>query len=584
MILLLTCTGTFHSLAARYLRKYGHHVGVSQSFVVADQDHANSVVKDILAEQAPTGEDCAKPHQVTARISKLKARSRDVMTDGSVSDEFRCVYSAYEARLRADNALDFDDLIIKFSELAHTFPQCLRDVRHVLVDEFQDTNAAQYELLLRLVQQQHPHRVELTVVGDPDQSIYGFRAANAHNISDLQAALKSIEVHTLGQNYRSTGAIVAASRLLIEQEGSRLDKNLSSQNPECTPVVLRHLPTDRLEAKWIATEISRLCRSLPCLALRSFAILLRMASLSPPIEMELQARRIAYRVVGGPKFVAREEVRDVVAYLRAAVFADGPSVIRSVNVPTRGVGGKSLARVKALAAQEGVPLLEACRRAAVGSEDLRGPARAGLEAYVKCIDRMVELRRGGAGVADLVAFILQQIGYAEHLQLKYKDDSASRLDNVQQLLARARTYEAEEDEGAVGWDELPDVAGVEGRASGDSLTRFLQDMALAAEAGDEGGESDDHVTISTIHGAKGLEWPVVFVPQVVKGVFPHYRIEMENGDDGGGSEEEERRLLFVAMTRAQGEFGNVNMADPYPSVTVLVVGAAAHAAGVRRGD
>lgn len=462
--------------------------------------------------------------------------------------EFVQVYREYEAALANSNLLDYDDLLLRCVDLLRQYPHCVSNVQTVLVDEFQDTNVIQYELMNLFAAQNR----RITIVGDPDQSIYGFRSAEIKNLERMQKRYSNTSVVLLEDNYRSSGSILSSAEQVIEQDTARPVKKLHPTHGVGTMPVLRKLPTAAAEAQWMVTEIKR-CITLTGQLLKpsDFAILLRSAALSRQIESELGKQGIAYRMVGGSRFFDRVEIRLLLDYLRVISHPENNDALaRIINVPTRKIGDETLKSLTTGAESAKLPLWTFIKDVAQGrrscQKNLSKAASIGLSVLVglievarkKLYDCMDE-----SSPRILLEFVISKLGFREYLTATYPLDEENRWANVEELLAQAGDSSApypQQD------DDLPEIEGLEqhqGHIGEEALSRFLANVALSTEVTtEEGDQPQEKVTISTIHAAKGLEWPVVFVAAVYEGIIPHSRAE---------DSDEERRLLYVAMTRAQ---------------------------------
>ncbi|KIM80482.1 hypothetical protein PILCRDRAFT_9658 [Piloderma croceum F 1598] len=552
--------GTFHALCAGFLRKWSGKVllGVGENFTVCDAEESKKIIKKLL-----------EPHNnflqaknltltegtVLSLISKAKAKgqSADDLLPGPPSASqprphlpplagandiqfiVSQVYCEYERILRRNNCLDFDDLLLFGVKLFSEHPNSVAWCRHVLVDEFQDTNTMQYELMRYIAA---AHRC-VTVVGDPDQSIYGWRSAEIENLSKMRKDFRTTEQIFLEQNYRSTGSILSASLAIVAQDRSRIPKTLHTSHPAGPIPVLRALPEESYEAAFIALEIKRLVAGGGGLfGWGDVVVLLRFNALSRAIESALQKEGILSRVLGGHKFFERAEIKDLLAYLQ---IIDNPHFVpgfsRAINTPNRGIGDKTLKEILARATNLNLSPLSVVEQIYDGQiPDVKPSAKKKLKAFIEPLRTLRRLAESGASPADLIRRLLDLVKYEEYL--KHKDsDWATRWENVRELINFATEVpneDAEEDSsGDIDEDE---------RAKDMPLRSFLQASMLSSE-GDNDDNTKERVTISTCHAAKGLEWPIVIVPAVEQGIFPFYRSE---------DVEEERRLLYVACTRAQG--------------------------------
>src|SRR4051794_26875651 len=442
-------------------------------------------------------------------------------------------YALYQDRLRRANALDFDDLIMTTVTLLQLFPEVSehyrRRFRHVLVDEYQDTNHAQYVLVQELVGSHHDDRSELCVVGDADQSIYAFRGATIRNILQFEADYPDATVVLLEQNYRSTQTILNAANAVIAKNPGRKPKRLWSDAGDGVKIAGYVAENEHDEAAWVAGEIDRLGDEHGLRAC-DVAVFYRTNAQSRVFEEVFIRVGLPYKVVGGVRFYERREVRDALAYLRVLVNpADAVSLRRIVNVPKRGIGDRAEACVDAYAERERITFWQALQHA----EDVPGLATRSLNAiqeFVTLVEDLMAIAAGDASPGDVVEAVLDKTRYVEELQASGDPQDEGRVENLEELVSVAREFE-------------------EARPDG-SLGDFLEQVSLVADADQvpdrEGGESSGVVTLMTLHTAKGLEFPVVFLTGMEDGVFPHMR---SLGDPK--ELEEERRLAYVGITRAE---------------------------------
>ncbi|EAA60005.1 hypothetical protein AN3797.2 [Aspergillus nidulans FGSC A4] len=503
-----------------------------------------------------------QPNTARARISHQKAHGvspDDVAAkQNKISKllehrEFVQVYREYESELATSNLLDYDDLLLRCAELLRKHPKCVSNVQVVLVDEFQDTNQIQYDLMNLLASWNR----RITVVGDPDQSIYGFRSAEIENLKRMQRLYRNTEVVLLEDNYRSSGSILKSAQDVIEQDLSRPAKKLQPTHTFGTLPVLRKLPSAEDEAQWLVLEIKR-CIVLTGKLLKysDFAILLRSASLSRQIESAMGKHGVPYRMVGGQRFFDRVEVKLLLDYLRVISHPENSeALLRIINVPSRKIGEETVKMLLNGAEKAGKPLWDYIKDVAQGRRStekaMSKPTNQGLSSLVglieysreklrQCVDRSAPRR--------LLEIVMKRLSFREFITATYGSNDENRWANVEELMSQAddatAADESEQDE------NLPEIAGLtqqESHPGEEALSRFLANVALSTEVQPkEETEGEDQaqekVTISTIHAAKGLEWPVVFIPAAYEGIIPHSRAE---------DSDEERRLLYVAMTRAQ---------------------------------
>lgn len=545
--------GTFHSIARRYLARYGHLIGIRKDFGIADSADSLAIIKRIVKRNNFN----IDPKITRGRISARKARGgEDVGKVANKSDaklaemqEFEMCYQEYEDALKLSNILDYDDLLLKCVELLRNHPSCVSNVEAVLIDEFQDTNLVQFDLMRLFAAE----RRRITIVGDPDQSIYGFRAAEIKNYKRMLRQYPETVTIALEENYRSSGAILLAALNVIEQDSDRVAKSLMPTHAVGTRPVLRRLTGAYKEAEWIVMEIQR-CVGMTgnMLDLGDFAILLRSAALSRLIETALGKAGIAYRMVGGLRFYDRVEVKTLLDYLRVINQPENNDALaRIINTPSRRVGESTIKSLLEEADKTKVTLWSLILGTVQGEKaaitKLQKPAEQSLARFVNLI-LMARKKLSGpaserASTVDIMNYIIEKTNYERWLEETRGDVSKAQWDNVQELITQATDFQ---DLVSAGYEDesLPEIDGLEQQKDDNHLSKFLANVALASEVKseeDEGGPKAQ-VTISTIHAAKGLEWPVVFIPAVYNGSIPHSRAEDTS---------EERRLLYVAMTRAK---------------------------------
>jgi DNA helicase-2/ATP-dependent DNA helicase PcrA len=517
---------TFHATCARVLRAEIHHLGYRRSFVIFDEDDRLSLVRECFRELG-VDERLIAPAAAVARISRAKGQLRgpeDVGAAARTPPEAQVarVYARYAARLRELGAVDFDDLLGLTVELWEQHPEVLayyRELwRHVLVDEYQDTNAAQYRLL-RLLTRAHRN---LCVVGDPDQSIYRFRGADLRNILDFERDFPGCRVVRLEQNYRSTGCILEIASAVIAHNQARKPKSLWTENGRGEPARLFRARDETEEALWTARTVAEL-RGAGA-GLDEIAVLYRTNAQSRVLEDAFRTSGLPYHLVGSVRFYERKEIKDALAYLRLAVNpADDLAFRRALASPPRGVGRTTLGRLEEVATASGTPLLAAAARAA---GEVGGRAGRALAEFVRLAERLAAMVSAPAPLGERVAAVIEAAGLREALRREGTADAESRLENLGELVAAAEEFAAR-----------PESAG--------DLAGFLDSVALIADV-DELAEPRRAVTLMTLHAAKGLEFPVVFLTGLEEGVFPHGRAL----DDEEGIEEE-RRLAYVGLTRAK---------------------------------
>ena len=534
--------GTFHAVCARILRRHGERVGLDRNFTIYDQDDQIDALKSAM-QLADVDTKRYNPRSVLSRISAAKSVLQDSHAMARAAydsdDEYGAhwvdtcarVYRYYEEALIRQNALDFDDLLVRTTHLleqhSEVQEQYHQRYRYLLIDEFQDTNIAQYRLAQLLT---GSHR-NLCVVGDPDQSIYAWRNANIGNILSFQSDFAGATVISLGENYRSTKNILNAASSVISSNTERIERELFTSNPTGDPVTLHEAFSEEDEALWAVDEVSRLARA-GRFRNGDCAIMYRINAQSRAFEDQCMRQGIPYRLVGGVRFYHRKEIKDTVCYLRVIFNPDDEvSLQRVINQPPRGLGAKSVQQLTAFAAQRGLTSRQAMREvAAARAEKLPCPidvtaraARAMADLSVT-LDRLTEASRE-LGVADLLDRTLDMSGLAKHINAQ--DDGDERWENILELRGLAEDY------------------GPSGDGNADGLSAFLERVSLVSDV-DAYEQSEDSLTLITLHQAKGLEFPVVMMVGMEEGLLPHSR-----SMDTLAEVEEERRLCYVGMTRAK---------------------------------
>jgi DNA helicase-2/ATP-dependent DNA helicase PcrA len=546
---------TFHSMGARLLRQYADRLQLDRNFTIYDQADRARLVKAAV-EDAGIDNVRFTPEGIQAAISKAKNQLLGPEKYAERAADFFSttvarVYPAYEKRLRDANALDFDDLLY-WPALALRHDAELRAeldarFRFVLIDEYQDTNLAQYAIARGLSVDQP----NLCVVGDPDQSIYKFRGSDIRNILDFERDFPAARVLTLERNYRSTKAILKAASHLIAHNRQRKPKDLVTDNPDGRPVSVLTFENGQDEAEGMVRRI-REAVGQGRRGYRDFAVFLRVNALSRTLETAFTNQRVPYQIVKGLAFYERKENRDVLAYLRLLLNPrDDLSFLRAVNEPARGIGKVSLEHLRAYAEPRGMSLLAAAaevQRVAA----IKGKAATGLQNFAELMRELTGL--SDAQPDEVIRQVLDRSGYRKMLQDSGDAEDQERLANIEELVTAARQFAAED--------------------NGHTIGDFLENITLASDV-DGWDERQDNVSIMTLHSAKGLEFPVVFMAAVEDGLLPHERSQ------GRPEEiEEERRLAFVGMTRAKEELylclarvrdfrGQTRCAVPSPFLTEL---------------
>ena len=522
---------TFHSMCARMLRREAQRIGYKSTFTIHDEDDRRRLIKRCL-EELNLDPKRFPPDALARQISDAKNqlvgpeefRER---IGGHFAQTAADVYALYEKRHAAMNAMDFDDLLMKTVQMLEAFPDRLKHYqqafRFVLIDEYQDTNHAQYRLATLLAE---AHR-NLAVVGDDDQSIYSWRGADIRNILEFERDYPDAKVIRLEQNYRSTQAILDVANAVVTNNRKRKGKNLWTPRGAGALVQVVEVNDERAEAQFVASEVQKLLEGEAAGAGRAFrpaeiAVLYRTNAQSRVLEEQFGRYAIAYQVIGGPKFYERAEIRDLVAYLTAIVNPDDASrLVRIVNVPKRGIGATSLQRLQAHAAGMGESVWSVMR-AAADVPGLSAGATNGLLDFVRLVEGL-QAGLEGRPVAEVVRSLLDESGYEAALKVQKTLEADGRLENLEEFVGVAAEYDK--------------------RAEEASLDGFLQEISLYADV-DAIVDKSAMITLMTLHNAKGLEFPVVFIAGMEEGVFPHQRSLDEQ------NVEEERRLAYVGITRA----------------------------------
>jgi DNA helicase II / ATP-dependent DNA helicase PcrA len=536
--------GTFHAIGARMLRRDAARLGWTASFLIYDAEDSERVIRRVLKDELSLDPKKWTPRSVRAAISAAKNELLGVeQFQAQANDPFgrvvAQVYARYQRILRDANAFDFDDLLVKPIELLQAFPDVLRRYRDrfhfVLVDEYQDTNRAQY-LFLKLIV---GDRANLFVVGDDDQSIYGWRGADIRNILDFEKDYPAASLVRLEENYRSTRRILEAANHVIAENVRRKGKTLRTANAEGERLTLVELADEADEAEWIVAEIRSRVAGSSELGPRDFVVLYRTNAQSRALEEALRREGLPYRIIGGQRFYERREVRDVLGYLRlVANPRDDEAFLRIVNVPRRGIGDTTIARLAEWASMRSLPLLAAAAHADEISS-IRGAASQRLVEVATLLQKFAALADHNVPLADLLRMIVVETGFVEAL----KDEGAEgeeRIANTEELIAGAADLQARIDAGD------PDLlADVEDAESFRPLDLFLARVALVTDA-DQHDPRAEAISLMTLHNAKGLEFPVVFLAGLEEGLFPLSRVF-----DEPEQLEEERRLFYVGITRAE---------------------------------
>ena len=519
---------TFHSSCVRILRRYIDRIGYENNFSIYDTDDQKTLMKDIC-KRLEVDTKVTKERALLSAISRAK-------DEGVGPDEYRLnamgdyklqkvaeVYTEYQNQLKKNNALDFDDLLVKTVELFKSCPEVLDSYqerfRYIMVDEYQDTNTIQFQFVSLLAGKYR----NLCVVGDDDQSIYKFRGANIGNILGFEQVFPDAKVIKLEQNYRSTQNILDCANEVIRNNQGRKEKRLWTDNEEGEPIRFRQFLNGYEEAEFIAGDIQDKVRRAEN-SYKDFAILYRTNAQSRLFEEKFLLANIPYKLVGGVNFYARKEIKDILAYLKTVDNArDDIAVKRIINVPKRGIGAASISKIQDYADEMGISFYEAAKIA----EEVPGMGRSA--AKVKPFVTFIQSLRSQleyVSVSELFNNIMEETGYVKDLELEETEEAKARIENIDELYSKIVTYEEE--------NEHPTLGG------------FLEEVALIADI-DTVDESDERVLLMTLHSAKGLEFPNVYLAGMEDGIFPSY---MTISSDDRDELEEERRLCYVGITRA----------------------------------
>jgi DNA helicase-2/ATP-dependent DNA helicase PcrA len=531
--------GTFHAICGRMLREDGSSIGLNRSFVIYDDSDQMSLVRKILKNEE-LHDKSFSPRGVLSEISRAKEHmlTPDLYSDRTSSYFERVVarlYTLYQSQLLKNNALDFDDMLLKTVWMLDQ-RQDIREkyqhrFHHILVDEFQDVNHVQYKLVSTLC----GLHGNITIVGDDDQSIYSWRGADAGLMQKFVTDFPDVKIIKLEQNYRSTKPILDAAHEVIRHNRSRSNKRLWTENSDGVPVTISECGTEQDEAMLVGKVIRDAVESGKR-KYSDYAVLYRTNAQSRSLEEAFLVQRIPHILVGGQRFYERKEIKDMIAYLRLAANPhDDVSFLRVINSPPRGIGTTSLSNIEAYATQHGLSLWEAIQKPACLMY-LQRRAVDSLTRFVGCILGAIQIAKVsddssfGGETEPVLRHLLSQSGYLDFLRTEHTEDAENRLENLQELVVVASRHDATSEE--------------------TGLVPFLQEIALLtdADAVPDREENQGFVTLMTVHTAKGLEFPVVFVVGLEEGVFPHSRSMSSDQEI-----EEERRLCYVAMTRAMQE-------------------------------
>lgn len=518
--------GTFHSIFARILRREGEHLGYGRNFTIYDTDDSLALVKNVM-NSLKISQQQFNPQGIRSRISSAKNQMISVKAYNAsamdpLSERTGLVYEEYEKKLKLSNAMDFDDLLLKPLEVFKKFPDILERYqyrfRYILVDEYQDTNRVQYLLISELAKQ---HR-NICVVGDDAQSIYAFRGADIRNILDFQKDYPGCKLIRLEQNYRSTKTILAAAGSVIKNNVDQIPKTLWTENNDGESVSL-HTCSDEMEEGYRVVSLIDEESRKKKLDLKDFAVLYRTNAQSRALEDALRRNGIPYIIVGGIAFYKRKEIKDVLAYLRVVVNPlDEESLLRIVNVPSRGIGDTTLAKIKTLAREQHLSLLDAMASPLLG-DILSEKTMNAVGSFLALMKKYIGLK-AQVSASELAGALVDELGILRQLKDENTMESLARRENIQELISALREFN----------DNHP----------GAGLEEFLEEVSLVSDV-DMADFGHNAVTLMTLHSAKGLEFPVVFIAGLEEGLFPVSNAMMEPKEL-----EEERRLFYVGITRA----------------------------------
>lgn len=535
---------TFHSSCVRILRRFADRIGYETNFSIYDTDDSKTVMKEVL-KRMNIDTKKFKERMFLNEISSCKnelmgAEEYAGKVSANPSDRMKAsVYREYQARLRGNNAMDFDDLIVNTVSLLRQDPEVLNyyqdRLHYIMVDEYQDTNTAQFELVRLL----SGGRKNLCVVGDDDQSIYKFRGANIYNILNFERYFPEAKVIRLEQNYRSKGGILDAANAVIANNKGRKEKRLWTEKDKGDPVRFRQFDSAYEEAAFIAADIKKKERQLD-VDFRDCAVLYRTNAQSRILEEKFMMENIPYRIVGGVNFYQRKEIKDILAYLKAIDnVRDDVAVRRILNVPKRGIGATSEGKAADYAIEHGLSFYEALELAD------QNPALARAAKKIRGFVDFMEVLTSKLtfdGLTGLVKDILDGTGYYNELLAENTDEAKARIENLDEFISKTSDFESR-------YNQAKEAAGEEAD-SREMLSAFLEEVGLVADI-DSVEESDNYVVLMTLHSAKGLEFPCVYLSGLEDGIFPSYM--SITAEDGGEELEEERRLMYVGITRAMDD-------------------------------
>lgn len=537
--------GTFHSIFARILRVDGHHLGYPENFTIYDTDDSKQLLKKILSE-LQLDPKVYHPSYLLNRISNAKSNlysPENYLADQEIVNADHAagkpltgeLYRTYNARLKRANAMDFDDLLFNTNMLFRDFPDVLHKYQHrfgyILVDEYQDTNFAQYHIIKQIAAAHE----NLTVVGDDAQSIYAFRGANIQNILNFKKDYPDYHLFRLEQNYRSTKTIVNAANVVIENNKDQIKKKVWTENEEGELITVLKATSDTEESTLVANSIFglKMSKQLPS---KDFAILYRTNAQSRTLEEALRRQGIPYKIYGGVSFYSRREVKDLLAYFRLVINpSDEEALLRVINYPARGIGKTTIEKLQVLANSHKTSIFNLIAEYPAALAELNRGTVIKLQEFVTMIRSFI-VQLESKSAFELANHITKSVGIVNALKEEDAIESVNRIENIEELLNAIMEFSEREPE--------PDELGEEGRPAR-SLGHFMQQVALLTDADKKDEEGGDYVSLMTIHAAKGLEFPYVFIVGLEENLFPSIqslgtRAELE----------EERRLFYVALTRA----------------------------------
>ena len=520
--------GTFHSISAQLLRKEIHNLGISNSFIIYDQPDSVSVIKDCIKD---LGLDVKQfePKTFKNHISQLKNslisyEQAEVLANDFLQKKVAEVYALYQNQLKKNSALDFDDLLLKPLEIFKNYPHILEKYQkkygYILVDEYQDTNKPQFEFIHSLAIK---HR-EICVVGDDDQSIYGWRGADISNILNFSEAFGESKIFKLEQNYRSTQNILDAAYHVISKNTKRADKRIWTDNNIGDPIQIVENFNDSMEAEKILNLINT-NKSESNYSLNDFVILYRTNAQSRIIEDKLRRAGVPYHIIGGVKFYERKEIKDILAYLKVISNpSDSVSLLRVLNFPARGIGKTSLDKIITLSKDKQITIFDMLNL--IDELQIGESQKKTIKSFISKINRFIE-SISNYNIVNMINDVIEEFKIKEHYQKQNTSDSNERWQNIEELINGMIDYDNEKEDG--------------------NLTTFLEEVSLLTDI-DKWNDKNEQVTLMTIHSSKGLEFPIVFIAGLEEGLFPISQYLEQNEEL-----EEERRLFYVGATRAMNK-------------------------------